>query len=274
MSLLLSTQQAEQGWIDNLRMCRRVHSIWNYVARSIYPDLTDYIPEEKQIPQEKESWRSAFHRERQRARDRICGLRDPTGPSAKPRVRYILDILQIYPATLSIQAEAMWALQWRSAHINLRDKHEIVHEGGLYATTIYSALSRHVLRPGPCAARDIENQIREHTTTTPRSTRVHHLGTLTLASLDELYHHCPASINILVESLQVLPLGRTPRQKLGQDWTLTKQVASLLLIHLRGMKCEDLARLGASMTETLTTFVQTHLISSGQHWMKRKAFED
>ena len=107
LEIILSTQQAEQGWIDNLRMFRRVNSIWNYVARSIYPDLTDYIPEEKQIPQEKESWRSAFHRERQRARDRICGLRDPTGPSAKPRVRYILDILQIYPATLSIQAEAM-----------------------------------------------------------------------------------------------------------------------------------------------------------------------
>ena len=273
LEIILSTQQAEQGWIDNLRMFRRVNSIWNYVARSIYPDLTDYIPEEQQIPEVKESWRSAFHRERQRARDRMCGLRDPTGPSDKPRVRYILGIIQTYPATLNIQAETMWALQWRLAHINLRDRHEMVHEGGLYATTLYSALSRHVLRPGPYAARDIENQIREHTTITPRSTRVHRLGTLILASLDEFYHHRLASRIILVESLRVLTFGRTPRQKLGQDHILTKQVASLLLMHLRGMECEHLARLGASMTKILTTFVQTHLISSGQHWMKRKAFE-
>jgi len=40
------------------------------------------------------------------------------------------------------------------------------------------------------------------------------------------------------------------------------------------MKREDLARTGANMTEILTTFVQTHLISSGKHWMKRKTFED
>jgi len=31
--------------------------------------LTDYIPEEQQIPEQRESWRSAFHRERQRARN-------------------------------------------------------------------------------------------------------------------------------------------------------------------------------------------------------------
>jgi len=98
--------RAEQGWIDKLRMLRRVNSIWNSVAWSIYPDLTEYIPEDQQSPEQKEFWRSAFHRERQRAQDRICGLRDPTGPSDKPWVRCILDISQPYPATLDIQVEA------------------------------------------------------------------------------------------------------------------------------------------------------------------------
>jgi len=123
----LSTQQAEQGWIDNLRMFRRVNSIWNYVARSIYPDRTDDIPEE-QTSEDKEYWRLAFHRERQRARDRIGGLRDSTGPSAEPRVRTILDILRTYPATLDIQVEAMWALQWRLSHITVGNKHEMENE--------------------------------------------------------------------------------------------------------------------------------------------------
>ena len=44
-------------------------------------------------------------------------------------------------------------------------------------------------------------------------------------------------------------------------------------MHLGDMECEDLARIGTSTTEVLTTFVQTHLISTGQHWMKRKASE-
>jgi len=97
------------------------------------------------------------------------------------------------------------------------DKHELENEGGLYATTLYSVLSRHVLRPGPYAARDLESQIREHTTITPRSTRLHRLRTLVLACLEEFYHHCPAAIMILVESLQVLTLGRIPRKKIVQD---------------------------------------------------------
>ena len=131
----------------------------------------------------------------------------------------------------------------------------MVNEAGPYATTLYSTFSRHVLRLGPYAALDIENQIREHSITTPRTTMVYHLGGLILVILDEFYHHCLSTITILVGTLQVLTLGRTHRQKLGKDWIFTKQVASLLLMHLRGMKHEDFARLGASITEILTTFV-------------------
>ena len=66
---------------------------------------------------------------------------------------------------------------------------------------------------------------------------------------------------------------RKNHKKIGHDWILTKQVACILLLRLGDMKCEDLARMGANMTEILTTFFQTHVISSGEQWMKMKAFE-
>jgi len=121
-------------------MLQRVHSIWNYVARSIYPDLTDDIPG-TQTSEEENSWRSAFHREREKARDRISSLRDPTDPSAAPRVRNILDVLRTCPATLDIQVEAMWAFRWRISHITEKDNSELENAGRPYVNTIYSALS-------------------------------------------------------------------------------------------------------------------------------------
>jgi len=124
LEIILCTQQAEQGWIDTLRMLRRVHSIWNYVTRSIYPDLTDDIPG-TQTSEEENSWRSAFHRERKKARVRISSLREPTDPSATPRVRNILDVFRTYPATLDIQVKAMWAFQWRISHITEKDSYEL-----------------------------------------------------------------------------------------------------------------------------------------------------
>jgi len=221
-------------------MLQRVHSIWNYVARSIYPDLTDDIPG-TQTSEEENSWRSAFHREREKARDRISSLRDPTDPSAAPRVRNILDVLRIYPATLDIQVEAMWAFRWRISHITEKDNSELENAGRPYVNTIYSALSRHVLRPNPYAAQDLNSQIKEHTTVTPRSIRALCLGTLILESLEKLHHHCPTAITILLDFLLVLTAGRTLRKKIGHDWMLTKQVAFILLMYLRGMKREDLA---------------------------------
>jgi hypothetical protein len=186
LEIILCTQQAEQGWIDTLRMLRRVHSIWNYVTRSIYPDLTDDIPG-TQTSEEENSWRSAFHRERKKARVRISSLREPTDPSATPRVRNILDVFRTYPATLDIQVKAMWAFQWRISHITEKDSYELKHAGRPYVITLYSTLSRHVLRPNPYAVQDLNSQIKEHTTVTPRSTRALCLGTLILESLKKLH---------------------------------------------------------------------------------------
>jgi len=129
------------------------------------------------------------------------------------------------------------------------------------------------LRPNPYAAQDLNSQIKEHTTVTPRSIRALCLGTLILESLEKLHHHCPMAIPIFLDSLLVLTAGRNPRKKIGQDWVLTKQVAFILLLYLRGMNREDLVRMGANTMETLKTFVQSHLISHGSRWMKRKAYE-
>ena len=106
--------------MGTLRMLRRVHSIWNYVARSIYPDLTDDIPGTQTL-EEENSWRSAFQCERKKARDRLSSLRDTMVPSAAPRVRNILDVLRTYPATLDIQVEEMVAFQWRISLIDEKD---------------------------------------------------------------------------------------------------------------------------------------------------------
>jgi len=141
LEIIPSTQYAEQGWIDKLRMLRKVNSIWHLVAQAIYPDSTDYISEGQQNPKKRESWESAFHLERHMARALIPGLRNPHGYSDKPTVRYIIDILQAFPATLDIQVEAMRALQWQLDNIDERDQHEIDTEGVHYATTLYSTLS-------------------------------------------------------------------------------------------------------------------------------------
>jgi len=141
-----------------------------------------------------------------------------------------------------------------------------------HVTTLYSVLSRHLIRPNPYAAQDLISKIQEHLAVTPRATRTLCLGTLILDSLEKLHHHCTTAVPILLNSLWVLTAGRTPPKKVGQDWTLTKKAASILLMNLRGMHNEDLARLGANTTETLRTFVQSHLISQGSRWMKRKAY--
>jgi len=187
-------------------------------------------------------------------------------------VRDILEVLQIYSATLDIQVEAMKILQWRISHKNKQDDYELEHFAGRsYVKTLYSALSRHILRPNPYAAQDLNSQIQEHTAVTPRATRTLCLGALILDSLEKLHHHCPTAIPIVLNSLRVLTAGRNPQKKIGQDWTITNQAAFILLMNLRGMYSEDLIRLGDNTIETLKTFVQSHLISQGRRWMKRKA---
>jgi len=145
-------------------------------------------------------------------------------------VRNILDILRIYPATLDIQVEAMKALQWRISHITKQDNYELEHFAGRsYVNTLYSALSRHILRPNTYAAQDLNSQIQEHTGVTPRATRTLNLGTLILESLEKLHHHCPTAIPTVLNSLWVLTARRNSMKKMGQDWTFTNQAAFILL---------------------------------------------
>ena len=167
----------------------------------------------------------------------------------------------------------MKTFQWRISLTTKQDNYEMdFFAFRPHVTTLYSALSRHIIRPNPYAAQDLISQIQEHLAVTPRATGTLCLGTLILESLEKLHHHCPTAIPILLNSLWVLTAGRTPRKKVGQDWTLTKKAASILLMNFRGMHSENLARLGANMTETLKTFVQSHLISQGSRWMKTKAY--
>jgi len=272
LEVILCTQYADQKWIDTLSMLRRVHSIWNHVTRSIYPEFTNDIPGVQTL-EEENTWRSTFYRERERVQDRMRSLREPIDPVFTPTVRNTLKILWIYPATLDIQVEAMTTLQWRISHITKQDNYELEHFAGrAYVNTLYSALSRHILRPNPYAAHDLNSQIQEHTAVTPRATRVLCLGALIIDSLETLNHRCPTAVPILLNSLRVLTAGRTPRKKLGQDWKLTNQAAYILLTNLRRMYSEDLTRLGGNTLETLKIFVQSHLISQGRRWMKRKAY--
>jgi len=75
LEVILCTQNADQKWIDTLSMLRRVHSIWNHVARSIYPEFTNDIPG-AQTSDEKNTWRSTFYREREEVQDRIRSRRE------------------------------------------------------------------------------------------------------------------------------------------------------------------------------------------------------
>jgi len=75
LAVILVSQQADQKWIDTLSMLRRVHRIWNHVARSIYPEFTvDTLQAPTQ--EEKETWRSTFHREQEKAQERIRSRRE------------------------------------------------------------------------------------------------------------------------------------------------------------------------------------------------------
>ena len=68
------------------------------------------------------------------------------------------------------------------------------------ANTLYSTLSRHILRPTPYSARDLPSQIREHVAATPRATVVRELGIWTLTTLGKFDHCRPTAI--LTHTLQ------------------------------------------------------------------------
>ena len=91
-------------------MLRRVHSIWNHTVRAIYLEFTNVIPRTQTL-EEENFWRSAFYREREKVRDGISSQREPIDLLTTPKVRNILEVLRIYPATLDILVEAMKVLQ-------------------------------------------------------------------------------------------------------------------------------------------------------------------
>jgi len=134
---------------------------------------------------------------------------------------HILDKLRTYPATLNTQIEAMKTLQWWISQIK-QDNYEREHFASRpHVITLYAALSRHIIRPNPYAAQDLNSQIQEHTAVTqaPRAIRTLYFGTLILERLEKPYHNYHTAIPIL-----------------------------------------------------LRAFVQSHLISHGSRWMKRKAY--
>jgi len=131
------------------------------------------------------------------------------------------------------------------------------------ANTLYSTLSRHTLRPTPNSAQDLPSQIREHIAANPRATKVRVLGEGILNTLVKFKHCCPPAILTLLDSLRILTAGRAPCKKEKQDWIYTRQTASLLSMHLRGMVSEDLIKLGKQGLDAILNFVQTHLIAQG-----------
>jgi len=272
LEVILVTQHADQKWIDTLCMIRRVHSTWHHVARSIYLEFTIdtlRVP----IQEEKETWRSTFYREKEKVQKRIRNRREQTDPVFTQTARNVLGILRTYPATLDILVVAMTILQWRIPHLTTEDKYEReLFVGGAHADTLYSTLSRHTLRPTPYAAQDLNSQIQEHIAVTRRSTRVLGLGTLIIDTLEKFIHCCPSAIPTLLNSLRVLTAGRTPSKKQDQDWKFTNQTAHILSMNLRKMDSEDLIKLSDNGLDPLKIFVQSHLISQGSRWMKRKAY--
>jgi len=96
-------------------MIRRVHSTWNHVARSIYPEFTiDTL--RAPIQEEKETWRSTFYREKKKAQERIRSRRERIDPVFTQTARNVFEILRTYPATLEILVEAMETLRANSGY--------------------------------------------------------------------------------------------------------------------------------------------------------------
>jgi len=135
LEVILVSQHADQKWIDTLSMMRRVHSIWNHVARSIYPEFT---VDTLRVPtqEEKETWRSTFYREKEKAQERIRSRRERIDPVFTHTARKVFEILRTYPATLDILVEAMTTLQWRTPHSTTEDKYELeLFAGSAHANT-------------------------------------------------------------------------------------------------------------------------------------------
>ena len=133
--------------------------------------------------------------------------------------------------------------------------------GNSHNNALYSILSRHVLRPNPYAAQNLEGQRQEHIEVTPRSDKALNLGTSIFATLTQYPHSCPQHIQTLLDALHVLTLARHPNDKHEEDWQLTLKTAQILRANLHKSVSKDLKILGAKGEESLQTFVSTCLIS-------------
>jgi len=273
LETILMRQYADQGWIDILSMIRRVHSTWNIVVRSIYPEF-DTHPSRELIQNDGKAWRATFSRDQDNAQATIRHLREDTTPDPWPAISNILNIIQTYPGSLNILGEAMHALYkqtppWSSGNEVLR---WYLLGADTLATTLYSTLSRHTLRPTPYSAQDLPSQIWEHLAATPRATKVRVLGEWILNTLEKFKHCCPSAILILLNSLRILTAGRAPCKKEKQDWVYTRQIASILSMNLSGMISEDLTKLDKRGLDAILNFIQTHLIAQGCRWMRKRAY--
>jgi len=239
LEAILVSQKADQKWIDTLSMLRRVHSTWNLVARSICSEFTSDTPRTPN-QEEKETWHSTFHREQEKAQERIRRRRDRPHPVFTYVARNIFDNIRSYPTNLDILTEAMTTLRWSLPQITAEDDDEMeLFAGSTHTNTLYSTLSRHTLRPTPYAAQNLGNQIQEHIAVTPRAARVLDLDTLIIATLTQYTHCCPQHLQILLNSLQILTSARHPNQKQEKDWLLTLQTAHILRTNLRKFDSKD-----------------------------------
>jgi len=158
-------------------MIRRVNSTWNNVVRSIYPEFTTHSSLEPTREGE-ETWRATFFRDIENAHVTIRDQRECTEADPLHEAFNVLRSFQSYPATLNILVEAMNTLYGRKLPWSLGDDDPRwkLLRSDTHAKPLYSALSRHTLRPTPYAAHDLPCQIREHIAATPRATKVLALG--------------------------------------------------------------------------------------------------
>jgi len=273
LETILTTQYADQEWIDILSMIRRVHITWHIIVRSIYPEF-DTHPSRKLIQDSEGTWRATFFRDQENAQVTIRHQREDTKTDPWHEVSNIPHIIQTYPASLDILGDAMNALYrrdppWSSGNEVLR---WYLSGADTLANTLYYTLSRHTLRPTPYSAQDLPSQIREHIADTPRATKVLLLGEGILNTLVKFKHCCRSAILTLHDSLRILTAGRAPCKKEKQDWIHTQRTDSLLSTNLRGMVSEDLIKLGKQGLDAILNFVQTHLIAQGCRWMRKRAY--
>ena len=156
LETILVTQYADQRWIDILSMIRRVNSTWNNAVRSIYPEFAIH-PSREPIQEGQEAWRATFSRHKENAHATIRDQREHTDTDSLHEASNVLSIFQTYPTTLNILVEAMNTLHDRTPPWNLLDDDLSWKLLGsdTHAYTLYSALSRHTLRPTPYAAHDL-----------------------------------------------------------------------------------------------------------------------